>query len=204
MISMKRMAVAAALTALASSGWAQEPTGSKKGMTHAQGGMTQSLNKGPTFRSSGVEYRVVGGMRAVHLAAGESSDVALGAAGASASSFVEAKGRFVIFRGGGATPVASAMAVQGTSTLPVVENVRTGGLGVVPGILIVTLKAPSEAEAIARDYHLEMVGNFPGISTAFYRPTAGTDLQAVASNLGEAPNVASVEIEVLEHIATPQ
>jgi hypothetical protein len=189
MNSMKRLVVSAVLTLCASPGWAQNPV---------------APQKGSAFQSAGAKYRVVGGMRAMTLAEGQSSDAALASVGASATALVETKGRFILFRGGGAAPLASAMAVKGTSTLPVVENVRTGGLGVVPGTLIVVVKPPFDAESIARDNHLELVRAFPGISTAVYRVPDGRDIQAVALELQGSPSVGSVEVEVVEHLATPQ
>ncbi len=189
MNSMKRLVAVAVLTLCASSGWAQDAVAPKKGAA---------------FQSAGATYRVVGGMRAMTLAEGQSNDTALARVGAPATALVETKGRFILFRGGGSAPFAAAMAVKGTSTIPVVENVRTGGLGVVPGTLIVVVKPPFDAESIARDNHLELVRAFPGISTAVYRVPDGLDIQAAAATLATRPTVASAEVEVLEHFATPQ
>jgi hypothetical protein len=189
MNSMKRLVAVAVLTLCVSSGRAQDAV---------------APQKGSAFQSAGARYRVVGGMRAMMLAEGQSSDAALATVGASTTAIVETKGRFILFRGGGAAPFASAMAVKGASTLPVVENVRTGGLGVVPGTLVVVVTPPFDAESIARDNQLELVRAFPGISTAVYRVPDGLDVQAVAATLATRPTVASAEIEVLEHFATPQ
>ncbi len=150
------------------------------------------------FQSAGATYRFAPGIRAVHKPAAKSVPEALAAVGASAPSFVAEKGRYLLYREPGAA-AATVGQVGGAATLPVVQNVETGGLGVVPGTLVAVLAPAADPQSLAGSLGLELVLSVPAISTAIFRVPAQVDIQASAAALAASPGVVSAQIEVKEH-----
>jgi predicted RecA/RadA family phage recombinase len=167
--------------------------------------VVRSLPKGEPFRSGGQQYRLVGGLRAVHRGTDSTAREALARAGAAAAAVVEVKGRFVLFQqNASAAPLAAPQLANRVETLPVAVNERTGGLGVVLGTITVKLRASGQAEALAREHGLRLDLAAPHLSTAFYRVPAGASIEAATARLVNDARVVSAEIEVKEHFAEPK
>jgi hypothetical protein len=166
---------------------------------------TESVLKGPTFRSGGQDYQVLGGVRAVARPRGAGERQTLELVGAAPADLLEAKGSYLVyFQAAGAAPVAAQVAAGPSSTLPVARNKRTGGLGVVLGSLVVRLRDPAAAEALGKEHGLRLLFSAPHLSLAFYRVPQGQDIQAAAAELVRDRRVVSAEVEVKEHFAAPR
>jgi hypothetical protein len=166
-------------------------------------GVVARLPLGPTLESGGERYRVLGGVRALARAAGETEAELLSRAGVSSEDVVERKGELVVHRDPGAAARASAPA-GADGARAVALNVRTGGLGMVSGILNVRLRDRGAAAGVAAAHGLELVSAAPRLGLAFLRAPGGEDLHAIASALAQDARVAEAEIEVLEHLAVPR
>jgi hypothetical protein len=170
-----------------------------------------SAPRGSAFAAGTREsYQVVVGLRAV--ARGSATPEArLEALGLPASDLVEVKGPFVVFQqtAPGATAkakvaVASAVAsIDRTPVYPVVLNPQTGGLGILPGVVIAKLRDSADATALAEanglsiDYVAEMTRH------GYFRVPAGGDPIAAAASLAKDPRVVTAYPEVREHFAVP-
>jgi len=156
------------------------------------------------FRSSGRHYQFASGIRAVALADGDTGDRALTSVGASPSDLIETRGKYVFFRKQAKGPMAAQRSANGRPTLPVAVNVRTGGLGVVPGTLTARLKPASDGRTIAAERGIELLLETSHLGAAFFRVPVGRDIPAAAAALASDPRVLSAEIDVQEYFAEPQ
>ena len=170
-----------------------------------------SAPRGPSFAAGTQEsFQVVVGLRAV--ARGSATPEArLGALGLSASDLVEAKGPFVIFQHAstGATPrakIAAASvvtAIDRTTVYPVVLNPRTGGLAILPGVVIARLRDTADAASLAEANGLQIDHVAEMIRFGFFRVPEGGDPIAAAAALAKDPRVVTAYPEVREHFAVP-
>lgn len=159
-----------------------------------------ALPRGEGFTSGGQAYRLLGGARAVRRAPHESEAEALGRAGASPSDVIHRKGKqYLIVR----SPGAAAATVPKNGYLTAV-NRRTGHVAVVSGLLEVRTRKGVEPAELARAHGLGVVSSAPRLAITFLRVPAGSDLPQIAAGLGRDPVVESVEIEVIERLATPR
>jgi hypothetical protein len=161
--------------------------------------LLQTLNRGSSVISNSQEYQILPGVRAAEIIAHEQPQQALSRMGG--GKLIETKGSFVIFFAAEQSQ-ASVTSVNGTS-YPTALNPRTGGIGIVPGTLSVKLRNTASASAIASDHGLDVVRVFAHLQTAFYRVKPGQDVVAVAAALTADARVASVEVEVVEHMNVP-
>ena len=161
--------------------------------------LLQTKKRGSTITSNSQKYQILAGVRAVESLSHEQSEQTLSRMGG--GKLLEKKGSFVIFSAAEQSQ-ASVTSVNGTS-YPTALNQRTGGIGIVPGTLSVNLKNMASAPALAKDHGLDVVRVFAHLQTAFYRVKPGQDVVAAAASLTADARVASVEVEVLEHLNVP-
>jgi hypothetical protein len=165
-----------------------------------------SSHLGESFRSNNREsYQVVVGLRAVPR--GEASaDAQMAGLRMAPSDLVEEKGPFLIVQrppstGTPAARVRDAGAVamiDGTEARPVVVNTRTGQLGFMTGNVVVKLRNPGDAAALAEANGLELTYVAAAIRYAYFRVPAGRDVVAAAKVLRSAAGVESANPEVIE------
>jgi hypothetical protein len=180
---------------------AQEPTTVMRRQADADRAVAVArLPRGHAFTSAGEPYRIVGGVRVLRRPAHESEAQTLARAGATASDVVDRKGsQYVVVRSRDSVTAT----VPRTGYLAAV-NGRTGNLGVLSGILEVRLRKGADPAELASAHGLTVVSSAPRLSMTFLRVPAGRDLAASAVDLARDPVVESVEIEVIEHLATPR
>jgi hypothetical protein len=156
---------------------------------------------GQTITSNNQQYQMLPGVRATQSHSNEQPQQTLTRMGG--SNLVETKGSFVVFTA--SKPSAASLAtVNGATTYPAALNPRTGGIGIVPGTLKVSLKDMASASAVAADYGLEVVYVFAHLQTAFYQVKPGQDVVAAVASLVSDARVTSAEVEVIEHMNVPQ
>lgn len=162
--------------------------------------LMQTLGRGAPMTSNNEQYQVLSGARAARSKSQELPQQTLSRYGG--GQLIETKGAFVVFtaaqQGG-----ASVIQVNGATSYPTVLNVNTGGIGILPGTLVVKLKNMANARAVAADHGLELVRAFAHLQTAFYRVKPGQDVVAAAAALTADARVASAEAEVIEHMKVP-
>ncbi len=95
-------------------------------------------------------------------------------------------------------------ASHGTTLYPTALNPRTGGIGILPGTLIVQPKDMNTVQAIASDHGLELVRAYAHLQTAFYQVKPGADLLAAAAALAGDARVKLAEPEVVEFVRVPR
>ena len=161
--------------------------------------LLQTLGRGSNVISNSQEYQILPGVRAAEIISHEQPQQTLTRMGG--GKLIETKGSFVIFSAAEQSQ-ASVTSVNGTS-YPTALNPRTGGIGIVPGTLNVRLKNMDNAAAVATAHGLEVVRVFAHLQTAFYRVKPGQDVVAAAASLAADARVASVEVEVVEHMNVP-
>lgn len=197
----------ALLGTLASPGFAQPPHLPRT--PHAtvapnRDALVAALARAETFTSENQQYQRLPELRALARASrAEPPAQALARVGAAAGSLIETKGHFVLYRAS-AQAAAQLEAVDSQTLYPAVLNMRTGGLGILPGTLIVQPKNIAQAEALAAAHGLELVRAYPHLNTAFYRVKPGQDLLAAAAALKADARVVNAEVEVVEHIRVPK
>ncbi len=169
--------------------------------------LLDSLARGRAFRSRGQSYELVGAHALGTGAATGSPSATRGAARSAPGStstqpeVVATKGPFSIVRDASPGPRAAlsqSSAPTATDLLPVAVNTRTGELGVVLGTIVVRLRDPGFASAVASDHQLALSRAFPRLGLAFYRLPGPGDLFAASAALASDPRVLSSEIEVRE------
>ena len=168
--------------------------------------------RGPSFAAGTREsFEVVVGLRAV--ARGSATPEArLGALGLPASDLVEEKGPFVIFQQAatGATTRAriaaasTVTAIDRTAIYPVVLNPRSGGLGILPGVVIARLRDTADAASLAEANGLRIDHVAEMTRYGFFRVPEGGDPIAAAAALAKDPRVVTAYPEVREHFVVPQ
>ncbi len=202
-IAFLTVAVLAALPALA------QVAPSAAAARRAQ--LLSSAPRGSTFAAGTREsYQVVVGLRAV--ARGSATPEArLEALGLPASDAVEVKGPFVIFQQAatGATATArlaaasAVTAIDRTPAYPVVLNPRTGGLGILPGVVIAKLRDTADAASLAEANGLQIDYVAQMTRYGFFRVPEGGDPVTAAAALAMDPRVVTAYPEVREHFAVP-
>ena len=161
--------------------------------------LLQTLGRGSSVISNSQEYQILPGVRAAEINSHEQPQQALTRMGG--GKLIETKGSFLIFSAAEQSQ-ASVTSVNGTS-YPTALNQRTGGIGIVPGTLSVNLKNIANASALAKDHGLDVVRVFAHLQIAFFRVKPGQDVVAAAASLTADGRVASVEVEVVEHMNVP-
>jgi subtilisin-like proprotein convertase family protein len=149
--------------------------------------------KGASFQSSGQDYRLVLGIRAIDERRSGAAVVRRAAAGATGSNLLERKGPYAIYR----LP-AGAVATGGATTRAVAVNTRSGQFGVITGTI--TARAASAAEAriaakaagVALEYFTESTGY------AFFHVPEGGDALAAAASLRAVSALRGIQVEVRE------
>jgi hypothetical protein len=182
------------------------PTKGASPAAAAHAAVVRTLPRGTTLAARGQQYQVIGGARAVTRMAGEAESSALARAAATPADVIERKGHFLFVRDAKASATAVAPETDG-ARLPVVVNVRTGKLGVLPGVVSATVREGADATEIAAEIAssngLVLVSTAPRIGAAFFRVPAGRDLPAAAAAVASHPDVASAELDVIENPAVP-
>lgn len=156
--------------------------------------------RGAVVISNQQEYQVLPGVRAVQSRKQEKPQQTLERVGG--RKLIETKGAFVVFTSA-QKGVNSLARVNGATSFPTVLNVRTGGIGIIPGTVSVKLKNTEGAAAIAAEHGLVLVREFAHLQAAFYRVNPGQDVVATVAALVADPRVASAEMEVVEHLNAP-
>ena len=157
------------------------------------------LPRGASFRSAGQSYQMAGNVRALPAAA-KAPEQVLQAAGLSTAEVLERKGAFLLVREPGALSQAVQATPAGSDSHPVAINARTGGLGVVTGLITVRLRSVVSAVPLAADHGLTLHSTATGIRAAFYRVPPNQDIVAAAAALTKDRRVRSAEIEVQETV----
>lgn len=166
--------------------------------------LVAALARAETFTSGNQQYHRLPEVRALARASQKEPPAeALKRVGAASGNFIETKGHFVLYRAG-AQATAQLETAGGQTLYPAALNTATGGIGILPGTLVVQPKNISQAEALAADHGLELVRAYPHLKTAFYRVKPGQDLLAAAASLRADARATSAEVEVIEHIRTPK
>lgn len=164
-----------------------------------RGRVVAEAAKGPAFRSSGQDYRVVSGVRASETARDASPGSRLAEAGVAEEDLLEVKGRYAIHleragsRGGG-----------GAATFAVAVNTRSGALGVVTGTVTGRVGTAAEAEAAARAAGLRLDFFAESTGYAFFQVRAGGDPFGAAARLRARAGMKDVEVEVRERHNRPE
>jgi len=162
--------------------------------------MLQALPRGAAFTANSQQYQMLPSVRAVASTPQESPQQALAQVGG--GKVIETKGAYVVYTATQQGPAALSV-VSGRTSFPTVVNIRTNGIGILPGTIRARLKDPSSAEAVASAHGLQLVRNFPHLQTAFYQAASGQDVVAAAAAVAADPRVVSAEPEVLEHVKVP-
>lgn len=166
--------------------------------------LVAALARAESFTSENQQYQRLPEVRALARASrNEPPAQALARVGAAAGNLIETKGHFVLYRAG-AQATAQLETANGETLYPAALNTGTGGIGILPGTLIVQPKNLAQSEALATDHGLELVRAYPHLKTAFYRVKPGQNLLAAATSLKADARVLSAEVEVIEHIRTPK
>jgi hypothetical protein len=167
---------------------------------------------GPVLQSGSERYQAVLDVRAVRTAGRDYPPQAvLQAIGEDQGEVVQTQGTLVFYRPsatGAAPSAADALTMQATpsghQSLPVVRNLRTGQLGVVPGTIVLRLRDPAQAPQVAADFDLKLETEPMASGHVVVRAAAGQDPFAVSVALRADPRVAEAGAEVLENPAVPQ
>lgn len=201
---MKTRLLALALAFLTLPVLAQTPRAAAPAQAANRAAIVQTLSHGAEFTSQNERYQLLPAARAAQRQPGEASaQQTVARHGASAGDFIETKGQFVVFRAA-AQAGARLEASQGTTLYPTALNPRTGGIGILPGTLIVQPKNMNTAQAIANDHGLELVRAYAHLKTAFYRVKPGQDLLVAAAALAGDARVKLAEPEVIEFVRVPR
>ena len=194
------------LGALASPAFAQTPLPRAPQATAAptRDALVSALARAETFTTENQQYQRLPEARALARASRtEPPARALARMGAAAGNLIETKGHFVLYRAG-RQATAQLETDRGETLYPVVLNTGTGGIGILPGTLIVQPRNLTQSEALATDHGLELVRAYPHLKTAIYRVKPGQDILAAAAALKADARVAGAEVEVVEHIRAPR
>lgn len=162
--------------------------------------LVQTLNRGASITSENQQYQILPGVLAAEGRPQEPPQQTLTRHGG--GKLIETKGSFVVFTAAPQSGV-SVKSINGATSYPTVLNARTGGIGILPGTLSVKLKNMNDATAVAADHGLDVVRVFVHLQTAFYRVKPGQDVVAAAASLNADARVQSAEVEVIEHIESP-
>jgi hypothetical protein len=201
---MKTGLLAIALAFLTLPALAQTPRGVTPTQAANRAAIVQALSRGPDFTSQDQQYQLLPTARAAQRQPDETSaQQTVQRHGASAADFIETKGEFVVFRAA-AQAGARLAASHGSTLYPTALNARTGGIGILPGTLIVLPKNMNTVQAIANDHGLELVRAYAHLKTAFYRVKPGQDLLAAATALAADARVELAEPEVIEIMRVPR
>lgn len=189
---------------LAASVAAHTPPETPAGQATEQPAGIESLARGTTFTSRQEQYQLLPEVRAARRRPGEhTAQQALRRLGTRDGDYLGTKGRYVLVRTSPQT-VARLEKTPQAELYPTALNARTGGIGILPGTLIVQPRDMTKAAAIAADHGLEPVRTFAHLNATFYRVPPGKDLLAAAAALAVDVRVVSAEIEVLEHLRVPK
>ncbi len=170
-----------------------------------------SAQKGAPFQEGRQAYQVIVGLRAAVRGPG-TAEARLSALGVPTADLVEEKGPFVVYARavrvptaeGGLAAASAVNSVDSSPTYPVVVNVRTGELGVLPGVIIVKLARPADAEPLATANGLAVDFVAENIGYAFLKVPDGRDVVAAAAAVARDPRVTTAYPEVREHFAVPR
>ena len=146
---------------------------------------------GDSFRSSGIDYRIVRGIRAIERGAGHTVAQRLAMQGAPSDALLEEKGPYLVYQEPAGTAPASAAPGRAVAV-----DARTGRLGIVTGTVVVRVASQAQAEAVARETGIALEYYAPSIGRAFYQVVAGGDAVAAAARLAARPGVSDVEVDV--------
>jgi len=195
--------IALCLALASASAPAQEPRNPTPAVAE-RAAMLETLQRGKEIRVRGERYRHLPEVLAVERAgSAQSPQEALSLAKAGAAQVLETKGRFVLYRAGGAN-TAVVQRVGGATVYPTVVNSRTGTLGVLTGTLIVKPKSMASADAIAAGHGLEKTKTYPQLQTVFYRAKPGVDIADVSAALQADSRIESAYPEIIEHVRVPK
>lgn len=174
-------------------------------LEHAsQSGTAENLTVGREFAVNRQTYQLLPEIFAVKRSdAKDDPREALMRIGVDATSLVDAKRSYIVFRANQPSPRA-AMTQAGTATVfPTVINKRTKAIGVLQGTLIVKLKQMADADSIGSTHGLQLVKQYPQIQTVVYRVPTGVDLIASVEAVASDGRVASAYPDILEHERVP-
>jgi hypothetical protein len=123
---------------------------------------------------------------------------------------LESRGPFTVYREPG--PAARARAVREEAvvagrlviTHAAVVNLRTGGVGILTGSVIVRPRSMADAEAIAGAAGLTIKSRAAALGWFVAEPPPGRDPISAAAGLGADLRVLSATPEVLEHFRVPR
>ena len=164
--------------------------------------------KGKTIKNGGEHYAVLEGVWAVKAFRGEPDDQrSLTLAGVTSGEVVERKGPHILFRDKAAPDAKIDPSRKTTGTgkpvYTVVQNQRTGRLGVVLGTIQVRLRDADAAERLGRDFGLAIQQNFRHLGFVFFRIAPGQDPFSIAEALRQDAAVKQAVVEILENPALP-
>lgn len=162
--------------------------------------LLKTAGRGSNISSNNQQYQILPGVRAAKSLSQEQPQQTLKRMGG--GKLIETKGLFVVFTAAQQSS-ASVASVNGASSYPAAFNPRTGGIGILPGNLIVKLKNIDNAAAVATDHGLDVVRVFAHLQTASFRVKPGQDVVAAAAALAIDARVVSAEVEVIEHMNVP-
>jgi hypothetical protein len=201
-VNFRLIALALGVALAVSPAFGQVKKETKRATERAE--LLKSLQRGKSFTIRNETYEFLPEVRALDRGARKQTpQQAIAKLGADGGTYVETKGRYVLYRAPQAKPAAIERA-DGTAIYPTVLNTRTGVLGVLPGTLVVKPATVEDAAALAAQHGLEIVREFPHLQTVYYRVAAGVDVLDAAAALAADPRVASAHPEVLERVRTPR
>lgn len=122
---------------------------------------------------------------------------------------LERKGRYTIYRPLPASPTGSAIRGvlhhrRSIQTFPIVINRTTGRLGVVTDGLMLKLRDPETATAIAGEYGLSFSYMNDLIRTAVYTLAEEVNIKDLRERLMHDPRIERVTLSIVDHIRRPR
>ena len=164
--------------------------------------------KGKTVKNGKENYAVLEGVWAVKAFRGEPDDQhSLTLAGVTSGEVLERKGPHILFRDlakpGKKINPSRKTTGTGKPVYTVVQNQRTGRLGVVLGTIQVRLRDADAAERLAGAFGLSIQQQFRHLGFVFFRIAPGQDPFSIAEALGKDADVKQAVVEILENPALP-
>ena len=166
----------------------------------------KAQESGIIFLSNAEQYQLIAGGRAAN--SGErSSAIKMNASQSQEQSellWEGMNGEFVLSISDHTVSQQRAQALASSSSYnQIAYNLRTGGIGVITGQIIVSYTDSFDASFIGTSFGIQLIDDFAHLKTAFYTVNLGQDIFLITDMLNQSGLVSSAEIEVMESFAVP-
>jgi hypothetical protein len=163
-------------------------------------GSVAALERGRQFLAHSESFQLLPGVAALSGTDAPSVRSAMDKIGASASSQLATRGRYVLYRRGQQPGNAALLQVGMVRIHPAVVSTRTGAIGVLLGTIKVRLRNFGDRKAVASAYGLRIDSSFPELQTVFLSVPARKDILDAAAAVAADPRVQSASAEMLENV----